>query len=193
MFKHYYILYDIVELREVEYFQKTIIAFDLDANNNHTVTSVTFKNSPLDDKNIDFCREHNDAQLTSLYDSMAEIEEYNFGGNKRPNQRDFIIDTIEHFKNWYIDQNFNCPISDNIRQQPQRKFKYQEYEELFNRFRSDNNANPDMVKRALNNIAYFKNPSAYLAKARKNAGLTVAELKALPGFTWIDPKGTAKD
>ena len=190
MFKHNYILYDIVKRSDVEYFEKTIIDFNLDANNNHTVES---KNFPLDDKTIDFCKEHNDAQIISLWDSKAEIEKYNIGGNKRPNQLDFIIDTLEHFRNWYIIQNLSFPISDYIHQQPQRKFKYQEYEELFNRFRSDNNANPDMVKRALNNIAYFKNPSAYLAKARKNAGLTVAELKALPGFTWIDPKGTAKD
>ena len=193
MFKHHYILYDIVELREVEYFQKTIIAFDLDANNNHTVTSVTFKNSPLDDKNIDFCREHNDAQLTSLYDSMAEIEEYNFGGNKRPNQRDFIIDTIEHFRNWYIIQNLSFPISDYIHQQPQRKFKCREYEELFNEFLSDTNANPDEVKSILNDKSRWKNPSAYLSQARRKVEFTVYQLKNHPGFTWIDPKGTAKD
>jgi len=190
MFKHHYKLYDIVKRSDVEYFEKTIIAFDLDENNNHTVTSI---NSPLGDKTIDFCKEHNDAQIISLLDSKAEIEKYNIGGNKRPNQRNFIIDTLAQFRNWYIDRNFSFPISDNILQQPQRMFKYQEYEELFNGFYSDQNANPEKVKSALNNKAYFKNPSAYLAQARKKVGLLVAELKAHPGFTWIDPKGTAKD
>ena len=190
MFKHHYILFNIVKQSDEEFFEKTIIAFDLDENNNHTVES---KNFPLDDKTIDICKEHNDAQITSLLDSKAEIEKYNIGGNKRPNQLDFIIDTLEHFRNWYIAQNLSFPISDNILQQPQRKFKYQEYEELFNGFHSDQNANPEKVKSALNNKAYFKNPSAYLAQVRKKAGLTVAQLKAHPGFNWIDPKGTAKD
>ena len=190
MFKHNYILYDIVKRSDVEYFEKTIIDFNLDANNNHTVES---KNFPLDDKTIDFCKEHNDAQIISLWDSKAEIEKYNIGGNKRPNQLDFIIDTLEHFRNWYIIQNLSFPISDYIHQQPQRKFKCREYEELFNEFLSDTNANPDEVKSILNDKSRWKNPSAYLSQARGKAGLTVSELKDYPGFTWIDPKGTAKD
>ena len=78
-------------------------------------------------------------------------------------------------------------------QQPERKPKYQEYEELFNRFFSDSNANPDEVKRILNDKTCWKNPSAYLSSARRKVGVTVSELKSHSGFIWIDPKGTAID
>jgi hypothetical protein len=85
------------------------------------------------------------------------------------------------------------PDSNAYIQQLERKPKYQEYEELFNRFFSDSNANPDEVKRILNDKTRWKNPSAYLSSARRKAELTVSKLKAHPGFIWIDSKGTAKD
>ena len=85
------------------------------------------------------------------------------------------------------------PDSDRYTQLPERKPEYQEYEELFNRFLSDPNANPDEVKSILNDKPHWKNPSAYLSQARRKAEITVSELKAHSGFTWIDPKGTAKD
>jgi len=70
---------------------------------------------------------------------------------------------------------------------------YQEYEKLFSQFLKDPNSDPDEVKRILNDLSRWSNPSQLLRNARKKAGLTVRALKSKSGFTWIDPKGTAMD
>ena len=188
-----YTLFEIVEQNEE--ISLKIWAIDLDIKNplNHSLKSNCF---PLNSNNLETCKEHNDEQVKLLLESKAEVETYltQFnGGTKRFAQRDYIVNTLEHFRNWYNEQGLDFPDSDRYIQQPERKPKYQEYEELFKRFHSDLNANPDEVKVVLNNIPRWKNPSQYLRQARQKAGLTVSELKSRPGFSWIDPKGTAID
>ena len=187
-------LFEIIDTGEVEQFRVTKIVFDIEASSKHTLTPPEDK--PLDDETPDSCKEHNDAQVKTLLNSLAVVERYltQFnGGTKRLAQRDYIINTLEQFRDWYYEQGFDFPDSVRYTQQPEWKPKYQEYEELFNRFLSDPNANPDEVKSILNDIPRWKNPSQYLSQARKKAKLTVSQLKARPGFSWIDPKGSAKD
>ena len=193
MFLGPYTLFDIVEQNEETQFKIRVINFDIKELLNHTLT-ITYH--PLEERTIETCKKHNDEQVKLLLESKAEVDKYlnQFdGGTKRLAQRDYIINTLEHFRNWYNEQGLDFLDLDRYTQQQERKPKYQEYEELFNEFLADPNANPDEVKNKLNDIPYWKNPSAYLRQARKKAGLTVSELKSRPGFSWIDPKGTAID
>ena len=188
-----YTLFDIINAGKVKLFQITKISYDIEAKLNHTLDSADYH---LKNNTLKTCKKHNDEQVKLLLESKAEVESYltQFnGGTKRLAQRDYIVNTLEHFRNWYNEQGLDFPDSDRYTQQPERKPKYQEYEELFNEFLSDPNANPDEVKNILNDNNRWGNPSEYLRQARRKAGLTVSQLKARPGFSWIDPKGTAKD
>ena len=188
-----YTLFDIINAGKEKLFQITKISYDIEEKLNHTLDSV---DNHLKNNTLKTCKEHNDEQIKLLLESKAEVERYikQFnGGTKRLAQRDYIVNTLEHFRNWYDEQGLYFPVSDRDFQQPERKFKKEQYEELFNEFLADPNANPDEVKNKLNDIPYWKNPSAYLRQARRKADLTVSQLKARPGFSWIDPKGTAKD
>jgi len=186
-------LFDIVEQNGEAQFEISVISFEIREPLNHTLTSTY---QPLEEWTLETCKEHNDKQVKVLLESKAKVEKYlnQFdGGTKRLAQRDYIINTLEHFRNWYNKQGIDFLDLNRYAQQPERKSKYQEYEELFNRFLSDPNANPDEVKSILNDKPHWKNPSAYLSQARRKAEITVSELKAYPGFIWIDPKGTAID
>ena len=188
-----YTLFDILKQNGEEVFQICVITFDIKEPLNHSLTPNYF---PLEGRTPDSCKEHNDEQVELLLESIAEVERYltQFnGGTKRLAQLEYLVNTLEHFRNWYNEQGLDFPDSDRHSQQPERKFKKQEYEELFNRFLSDPNANHDEVKSILNDKPRWKNPSAYLKQARRKAGLTLSELKSRPGFSWIDPKGTAID
>ena len=188
-----YTLFDIVEQNEEAPFQICFITLDIKEPLNHSLTPNYF---PLEGRTPDSCKEHNDTQVKLLLESKVEIEReisQGYDGSKTLTQLDYIKNALKHFRNWYKNQELEFPESDIYIQQPERKPKYQEYEELFNDFLSDPNANPDEVKRVLNDKPRWKNPSTYLAQARRKKVPTVSELKAHPGFTWIDPKGTAKD
>ena len=95
---------------------------------------------------------------------------------------------ISELCNWFIKNEYEIPSSKN-----KKLPKYKEYEILFNKFYNDTNADLKEVKRILNDEDRWVNPSKYLADSRKKIGVTVKKLKEHPGFTWIDPKGTAKD
>ena len=186
-------LHDIINTGKKVRLEVTTISFDPDDKLYLLFSSEQY---PDETATVDSCREHNDKQVSSINQSIGEVRDFlsaNPDSTKRKNQLVYLSNTLDHFVNWYKENKLYFPDSDRHFQLLERKPKYQVYQELFNGFLSDHNANPDKVKSALNNKAYFKNPSTYLAQARKKAGLTVAELKALPGFTWIDPKGTAKD
>lgn len=193
MFLGPYTLFDIVEPNAEAQFEISVISFEIKEPLNHTLTSTY---QPLEEWTLDTCKEHNDNQVKVLLESKAKVEKYlnQFdGGTKRLAQRDYIINTLEHFRNWYNKQGIDFLNLNIYAQQSERKPKYQEYEEIFNSFYSDSNANPDEVKRILNDKTRWKNPSAYLSSARRKVGLTVSELKSHSGFSWIDPKGTAVD
>jgi hypothetical protein len=188
-----YTLFDIVEQNEETQFEICVINFDIKEPLNHTLTP---NYQTLKERTIETCKEHNDEQVKLLLESKAEIEReisQGYDGSKTLTQLDYIKNALKHFRKWYKNQELEFPDSDIYIQQPERKPKYQEYEELFNRFLSDPNANPDEVKNILNDKPRWKNPSEYLRQARRKQGITVSALKAHPGFTWIDPKRTARD
>ena len=95
---------------------------------------------------------------------------------------------IQKLSDWFVENAFEIPVFNVI-----ELYKYEEYEILFNNFYNDKESDPIKVKSALNDTRIWINPSQYLKNARKELGITVAELKKHPGFGWIDPKGTAKD
>ena len=188
-----YTLFEIVEQNEETSLKIWAIDLDIKHPFNHSFKSNCF---PLNGNNLETCKKQNDEQFKLLLESKAEIEieiSQGYGGSKTFTQLDYIKNTLIHFRKWYKEKGLEFPDSDRYTQQPERKPKYQEYEELFNSFLSDPNANPDEVKSILNDKPHWKNPSAYLSQARQKAELTVSELKSRPGFSWIDPKGTAID
>ena len=188
-----YTLFEIVEQNEETFLKIWAIDLDIKHPLNHSFKSNCF---PLNGNNLETCKKQNDEQFKLLLESKAEIEiEISLGndGSKIYTQLDYIKNTLTHFRKWYKKKGLELPDSDRYTQLPERKPKYQEYEELFNRFLSDPKANPDEVKSILNDKPHWKNPSAYLSQARRKAEITVSKLKAHSGFTWIDPKGTAKD
>ena len=188
-----YTLFDIDGQNVEAQFEISVISFEIREPLNHTLTSIY---QPLQEKTIVTCKEHNDTQVKLLFESKVEIEReisQGYDGSKTLTQLDYIKNALKHFKNWYETKNLELPNSNIYIHKPERKPKYQEYEALFNKFLSDPNANPNEVKTILNNKTHWKNPSEYLRQARRKAEITVSKLKAHPGFTWIDPKGTAKD
>ena len=101
----------------------------------------------------------------------------------------FLDEVNSYFHRWAK----NNGISDPLNTPSVKVYKKDKYLTLFKQFYYDLNADPEIVKSILNNKGEWENPSKYLADARKELGISVKELKSHPGFTWIDPKGTAKD
>ena len=190
-----YILYEIERIEEVNKVKCTPINFAPDTKYNHEIGKTSIID--FEGKNINWCKEKNSSQVITLIAEKKELEKNidNIGSSsKLENQLDFVRNTIVHFSNWFSNNGFPLNVDTlSFSQQPERKFKYQEYEEFFNGFLTDSNANPDEVKEKLNNDPFWENSSEYLKNARRKAGLTLSELKSRPGFSWIDPKGTAKD
>ena len=121
-----YTLFDILKQNGEEVFQICVITFDIKEPLNH---SLTLNNLPLEGRTPDSCKEHNDEQVKLLLESKSEVERYlnQFnGGTKRLAQRGYIVNTLEHFRNWYNEQGLDFPDSDRHSQQPERKFKKQE-------------------------------------------------------------------
>ena len=104
-------------------------------------------------------------------------------------QLELVERWIQKYFDWFLTNGYSIPKLPGER----TKTKQDEYFELFLGFWHDKNADPKEVKRVLNNDDKWKNPSAYLAKARKKYNVSVDELKTHPGFGWVDPKGTAID
>ena len=96
---------------------------------------------------------------------------------------------IQKLTDWFVNHGFDIPVYE-----VKKLAKHEEYEMAFNKFYYDKNADPKKVKLVLNDKSRWSNPSKYLRDARKSVGIeTVDELKKHPGFSWIDPKGTAHD
>ena len=102
-------LFEIIDTGEVEQFRVTKIVFDIEASSKHTLTPPEDK--PLDDETPDSCKEHNDAQVKTLLNSLAVVERYltQFnGGTKRLAQRN-ICDLTLMFNTISITNNQLCP------------------------------------------------------------------------------------
>ena len=120
----------------------------------------------------------------------AKTEYEDFPSNNAEIKSVYYNMVREKLITWYKEKRLDLPDSDSSERE--RKYKKEEFYELFNRYLDDTSADPDEVKQKLSD-PYWKNTSAYLQGARRANNLTVAELKEHPGFSWIDPKGTAKD
>ena len=90
---------------------------------------------------------------------------------------------------WFLNEGYSVPASLKYRE----KTKTEHYFEEFARFWNDDNSTPSEVKKVLNDKMRWANPSAYLKKAKEKFDITTKKLKTHPGFSWVDPKGTAKD
>ena len=115
---------------------------------------------------------------------IGKTIEANAIDNNLEEPNNFIYELSE----WFIKNEFDIPLSKEI-----KLAIYQEFEILFNKFYNNKNADPTEVKSILNDKDRWKNPSKYLADAKKKHGLSTLELKKHPGFSWVDPKGTTKD
>ena len=142
----------------------------------------------------EYCKSKNDKTVERIRDDYNTVLENLNRSPKSPKYRKqefFLEEVISGFNYWYQTHNFVFPYPEALSKK--RKYIYQEYEELFNQFLNDDNADPVHVRNILNDKNRWSNPSQLLADARKKAGLKVSELKSKSGFTWIDPKNTAKD
>ena len=102
----------------------------------------------------------------------------------------FLDEVNSYFHRWAK----NNGISDPLNTSAVKVYKKDKYSTLFKQFYYDPTADPETVKSILNNKGeWSNNPSKYLADARKELGISLEELKSHPGFTYIDPKGTAID
>ena len=90
---------------------------------------------------------------------------------------------------WFLNEGYSVPASIKYRE----KTITEHYCEEFERFWKDKNSTLSEVKKVLNDKTRWSNPSAYLNKAKENFDITTKKLKTHPGFSWVDPKGTAKD
>ena len=102
----------------------------------------------------------------------------------------FLDEVNSYFHRWAKNNGISNPLKTSV----VKEYKKDKYSTLFKQFYDDPTADPETVKSILNNKdEWSKNPSKYLADARKELGISLDELKSHPGFTWIDPKGTAID
>jgi len=146
----------------------------------------------------EMCAWLNERELQRITDRISELERERDHplGKKR---YDFNISCQSIFKDWFLSKVLPVPQIDEPRgkttfvPKPKRELIKSQYEQLFNKYYSDPNADPEEVKRVLNDKERWKNPSEYLRLNKKRKGITTADLKKRPGFNWIDPKGTAKD
>ncbi|UCH63546.1 MAG: hypothetical protein JSU77_03625 [Fidelibacterota bacterium] len=119
------------------------------------------------------------AELMPLLDNSLIQARYDFN--------EMCKDVIEDiFIQWDLNMRLTAVVVE------PRKYKKDEFEELFDDFFNNPNADPVEVKRVLGD-EYWRNPSQLLHQTRREKKITVADLKKHPGFSWIDPKGTAKD
>ena len=101
----------------------------------------------------------------------------------------FLDEVNSYFHRWAKNNGISNPLKTSV----VKEYKKEKYSTLFKQFYDDPTADPETVKSELNNKDEWINPSKYLADTRKKLGISLDELKSHPGFTWIDPKGTAID
>ena len=104
-----YTLFDIVEQNEEASFQICVITLDIKEPLNHSLTPNYF---PLEGRTPDSCKEHNDEQVSSINQSIEEVRDYlsaNPDSTKRKNQLEYLSNTLDHFVNWYEENQLPFP------------------------------------------------------------------------------------
>ena len=142
----------------------------------------------LNKRELETLNEHYYTQ--KIRHKKSENDSRKFETESIKSQLELVERWIQKYFDWFLTNGYSIPKLPGER----TKTKQDEYFELFLGFWHDKNADPKEVKRVLNNDDdKWKNPSAYLRKARKKYNVSVDELKKHHGFGWIDPKGTAID
>ena len=104
-----YTLFDIVEQNEEASFQICVITFDIKEPLNH---SLTLNNLPLEGRTPDSCKEHNDGQVSSINQFIEKVKDYlsaNPNSTKRKSQLEYLSNTLDHFVNWYEENQLPFP------------------------------------------------------------------------------------
>ena len=104
-----YTLFDIIDTGEGELFQVTEIVYDIEARLNHTSES---KYNHFKDYTLETCRVKNDEQVNTLNQSIEEVRDYlstNPDSTKRKNQLEYLSNTLDHFVNWYEENQLPFP------------------------------------------------------------------------------------
>ena len=138
----------------------------------------------------DYIKQYNDDEyMRLLIDEKIVLEDIEEDGDtpKYDMQLKFIHLVKSVFKFWYRSSDIELP------KLPRKlsKTKENEFYEKFVSLVENNNATEQEVREALYDMDYWKNPSIYMAMAKNRYGITTAALKALPHFSFIDPKHTA--
>ncbi len=186
--------YIFLELGDNESGERKLITSTLTENDDGTADKESISSEPESDapdytnvliaKNL---TEYYEA-ATKLKQTKEELVEYP-ESPKLLHHKKFLDEVNSYFHRWAK----NNGISDPLNKPAVKVYKKDKYLTLFTQFHNNLNADPEIVKSVLNDSDEWSNPSKYLADARKELGIPVKDLKLHPGFTWIDPKGTAKD
>ena len=102
-----YSLYDIIQEEGEDKFEITAINFDINYKLNHNLKSKTF---PLGNNTIETCKERNDRQVFSLSEAIRQVKIFiseHQAGSKRIAQLDYLVNSYEHFRNWYGKNNYS--------------------------------------------------------------------------------------
>jgi len=104
-----YRLFDIIEQNEESFFQICTIVFDIEEPLNH---SFTPNNISPDNKTLETCKEHNDGQVSSINQFIEKVKDYlsaNPNSTKRKSQLEYLSNTLDHFVNWYEENQLPFP------------------------------------------------------------------------------------
>ena len=104
-----YTLFDVVEQNKKAFFQICAITLDIKEPLNH---SLTLNDFPLDSNNLETCKEHNDEQVISINQFIEKVKDYlsaNPNSTKRKNQLEYLSNTLDHFVNWYEENQLPFP------------------------------------------------------------------------------------
>ena len=145
----------------------------------------------VDDLN-QYCLSQNNEEYLSLLACQEIVKQFIKDDGDVPkyiHQMNFIRAAKAVFRYWYLTEKETIP------ELPRkaRLSKMDEFYEHFVRFVESETATEDEVRSILRNEDYWKNSSAYFAKAKAKYGISTSDLKQLPQFRSIDPKNTAID
>jgi hypothetical protein len=109
MFLGPYTLFDILEQNKEAQFEICVISFDLNEKLNHSFQHNHF---PLKDNSVEYCKNKNDRQVELLYFSLRKVRllfKENPDSTKRKNQLEYLSNTLDHFVNWYDNNQLIIP------------------------------------------------------------------------------------
>ena len=104
-----YNLYDVIKVGEMPTLEIIAIVYDL---NKELNLSFEHNHLPLENNTINDCKDKNDKQVDLLYYSLRIVrllQKENPDSSKRMNQLKYLSNTLDHFVNWYGDNQFIIP------------------------------------------------------------------------------------